>query len=419
MSKSEQFWPTLDGYRDKNIGSLRKSKASGTWKIVHRSGKESLHTTDENEARAQFDKRRGKPRLYNGDINLEQAAAMFLERPGRETATREAYKTSIEHYLLPRYRKERPRDVTPEMIENAFKLIIRNGGVSGKPLSDTTIENIESAWSSFFSYCMSVPLRCSDHNPVTLARASLDDLLNQRRIDSHKGMEEVDDEQEVDKVVTPEEVQLLAAEVGRPRRNRADAIVFAYQMETLCKIAPELGARPSEFLGAKVSDYRRLSRTPTFLFARQRHRRVKAQDPSTWVKKLKSENVNTGKKKREVGVSAYAQEVLNAYVDRGMAEKWLEKDGLLFPSAKGTPLSMSAVLERFRESSDKVLGRRVTPHFFRHTFASRQYAAGQDVRKIAKAMGDTVLVVMTTYLHLIDSEEDYAATAHAAAVGRR
>lgn len=103
-----------------------------------------------------------------------------------------------------------------------------------------------------------------------------------------------------------------------------------------------------------------------------------------------------GSKERVVPVGEIALEALDAYLDRRGGG-----DGPLFRNARGTRLSTrsvhSIVQRRARAAG---LARRVTPHTFRHTFATHLLGEGADLRFIQELLGHSRLSTTQRYTHV-------------------
>ena len=98
----------------------------------------------------------------------------------------------------------------------------------------------------------------------------------------------------------------------------------------------------------------------------------------------------TNKGRRDLPLPAIAVEVLRAQhaddLTCGLIPGWQDFD-LVFPSAVGTPLNQSHVLQRFQ----RVLAEAGLPkrpmHDLRHTYATRLFALGQHPRAVQDLLG--------------------------------
>lgn len=106
-----------------------------------------------------------------------------------------------------------------------------------------------------------------------------------------------------------------------------------------------------------------------------------------------------GRKDRYVPLSSSLVLVLRTYW-----RKYRPKD-TLFPSQRGgCALSKSAVWKICAAAREKAgLSKRVTPHTFRHSFATHLLEAGTDLRTIQILLGHRCLQTTALYLHVAES----------------
>jgi integrase/recombinase XerC len=103
-----------------------------------------------------------------------------------------------------------------------------------------------------------------------------------------------------------------------------------------------------------------------------------------------------GSKERVVPVGEIALEALEAYLDRRGGGH-----GPLFRNARGTRLSTRSVHSIVRRRARAAgLARRVTPHTFRHTFATHLLGEGADLRFIQELLGHSRLSTTQRYTHV-------------------
>lgn len=120
-----------------------------------------------------------------------------------------------------------------------------------------------------------------------------------------------------------------------------------------------------------------------------------------------------GKKERIVPIGRPAAEALTAYVtarekaDGGVTGKVSRSAGLrdhrapLFLNRRGgrlTPRSVERLLEKYLRRSG--MGRAITPHGLRHSFATHLLQAGADLRVIQELLGHARLTTTQRYTHL-------------------
>ncbi|MBN2780286.1 MAG: site-specific tyrosine recombinase XerD [Alphaproteobacteria bacterium] len=114
-----------------------------------------------------------------------------------------------------------------------------------------------------------------------------------------------------------------------------------------------------------------------------------------------------GNKDRIVPLHPIAQEALDAYLKiRSFFMK--NKTDLLFPSKRGASptLSRDAFFKALKQHAVNcgVDPMRVSPHAFRHSFASHLLRGGADLRSVQALLGHEDLATTEIYTHIIDDE---------------
>lgn len=102
-------------------------------------------------------------------------------------------------------------------------------------------------------------------------------------------------------------------------------------------------------------------------------------------------------------VALYAREIRPRF-DRGKGR------GVLFLNARGGPLSRVGawgVIRRAARQAD--IGKRVTPHTLRHTFATHLLEGGADLRAVQEMLGHADLSTTQIYTHV---DRDYLRSVH-------
>ncbi|MCS7226460.1 MAG: tyrosine-type recombinase/integrase [Gloeomargarita sp. SKYB31] len=118
---------------------------------------------------------------------------------------------------------------------------------------------------------------------------------------------------------------------------------------------------------------------------------VEVNARSGWVLVRKGKGV----KERRVPLSAEARQALRAYL-----EVRPQRPGRLFFSRTFQPLTGRDVQRIIAEAARRAgLGRRVTPHTLRHTFATRFLRAGGDLATLQAILGHANLSTTARYLH--------------------
>lgn len=90
---------------------------------------------------------------------------------------------------------------------------------------------------------------------------------------------------------------------------------------------------------------------------------------------------------------------VSGYIDHNIIR--LNPGDLLFPYKEDKHISFDAYAKYLRENSERVLGRRITPHTLRHTHASLMMEQGVDIDTIAARLGHhDSKVTRDIYLHV-------------------
>jgi len=104
-----------------------------------------------------------------------------------------------------------------------------------------------------------------------------------------------------------------------------------------------------------------------------------------------------GGKERVVPIASSA--VLS--VDHYLARFRKEGEGPLFLSGKGAPMDRTAVWERVRYWGKKAgIGKRISPHTLRHSFATHLLENGADLRVIQEMLGHSSIGTTDRYTHI-------------------
>ena len=160
---------------------------------------------------------------------------------------------------------------------------------------------------------------------------------------------------------------------------------LAFRDRALLEFAYATGARVSELVGLTLRD-------------------VMYEDGLARIlgKGAKQRIVPVGR--RALGaVALYAREIRPLF-DRGKSK------GVLFLNARGGPLSRVGawgVIRRAARQAD--IGKRVTPHTLRHTFATHLLEGGADLRAVQEMLGHADLSTTQLYTHV---DRDYLRSVH-------
>ena len=171
-------------------------------------------------------------------------------------------------------------------------------------------------------------------------------------------------------VLTMEEIDLIidSVDLTKSEGQRNKAI-----LETLYSC----GLRVSELVNLKVTN----------LFFEQGYIKVEGK----------------GEKERLVPVSSKAIEEINKY--RKGYRKFLkikpDNENVLFLNRRGKKLSRVMIFTIIKSIADKVgLGKKISPHTFRHSFATHLVSGGADLRAVQEMLGHESILTTEIYTHL-------------------
>jgi integrase/recombinase XerC len=108
-----------------------------------------------------------------------------------------------------------------------------------------------------------------------------------------------------------------------------------------------------------------------------------------------------GDKEREVPMSEFAIDAIDAWLSRGRTRLAAPGSDALFLNRKRGPLAtrdIRRVVERY--GARLLPGRRVTPHTLRHSFATHLLEGGADIRAVQELLGHASVATTQRYTHV-------------------
>lgn len=111
--------------------------------------------------------------------------------------------------------------------------------------------------------------------------------------------------------------------------------------------------------------------------------------------------IGKGNKERMIPIGSYVGEILEQYINDYRAEFNIKNDSLLFFNKHGQRLSREefySILQTIVNSTS--ITRKVSPHTFRHTFATHLLENGADLRSIQELLGHSDISTTTIYTHI-------------------
>jgi integrase/recombinase XerD len=122
-----------------------------------------------------------------------------------------------------------------------------------------------------------------------------------------------------------------------------------------------------------------------------------------------------GAKQRLVPVGSYARRATDAWLVRGRAALAAKGRGTpaLLLGARGGRLSRQAAWEIIQRVADEAGVEHVSPHTFRHSFATHLLEGGADVRVVQELLGHASVATTQIYTQVTaDTLRDMYTTAH-------
>ena len=111
--------------------------------------------------------------------------------------------------------------------------------------------------------------------------------------------------------------------------------------------------------------------------------------------------IGKGNKERMIPIGSYVGEILEQYINDYRAEFNIKNDSLLFFNKHGQRLSREefySILHTIVNSTS--MTKKVSPHTFRHTFATHLLENGADLRSIQELLGHSDISTTTIYTHI-------------------
>ena len=114
-----------------------------------------------------------------------------------------------------------------------------------------------------------------------------------------------------------------------------------------------------------------------------------------------------GNKTRFVPLANYTAELIQEYIKEIQSECKVTKkhEDTLFLNSRGTNMSRVVVFLIIKELTDKAgVSKKISPHTFRHSFATHLLQNGADLRFIQEMLGHSSITTTEVYTHLKNEE---------------
>jgi integrase/recombinase XerD len=110
-----------------------------------------------------------------------------------------------------------------------------------------------------------------------------------------------------------------------------------------------------------------------------------------------------GNKQRFVPIGAHTQKYINFYKDQVRSLQQVKKghEDTLFLNRRGSGLTRAMIFTIIRSLAEKIsLNKTISPHTFRHSFATHLLENGADLRSIQLMLGHESITTTEVYMHL-------------------
>ncbi|MCW3160955.1 site-specific tyrosine recombinase XerD [Chryseobacterium oryctis] len=114
-----------------------------------------------------------------------------------------------------------------------------------------------------------------------------------------------------------------------------------------------------------------------------------------------------GNKTRFVPLADYTADLLKSYINEVRSKSKINKkyEDTLFLNSRGTSMSRVIVFLIIKELTDKAgVSKKISPHTFRHSFATHLLQNGADLRYIQEMLGHSSITTTEIYTHLKTEE---------------
>lgn len=114
-----------------------------------------------------------------------------------------------------------------------------------------------------------------------------------------------------------------------------------------------------------------------------------------------------GNKTRFVPLAGYTAQLLQSYIRDTRSKNKINKkhEDTLFLNSRGTSMSRVIVFLIIKELTDKAgVSKKISPHTFRHSFATHLLQNGADLRYIQEMLGHSSITTTEVYTHLKTEE---------------
>jgi integrase len=394
-----EFVPIL-GYK-----YLFRREPYGTHYILRKQGgkrkPDALGTKDEHEAIRLYELRYGKP-LPAGARNVrgDEAIDEFLSNPYGliKPITVAKHRTTIDCHVRDHLAHLRPSRWTTEMLNTILDLAgTKESEKTGTTLSVSVQKQVRNSISKLCEFCVGEGWIHHSDNPVKGMRKRAWEPKHKKSRVVHRAITK-------DEVVSQAELEAIIDALGDYRKPGIQ------KRRMWVRLMELIGTRISECLALKQSDLLDYGKYGALYVERQVAYRFEPKDQDSWFDPI----LKAAGPPRLVPLTEDARGYLDAYVELGHREGWLQRGGLLFPTERGTPFQPGTIGSDLSTAAKKAgIERRIKSHYLRHTFATKLFAAGYPVEKVAALIGNSKKVCEEVYIGFIPREEEMDAIVEA------
>ena len=108
-----------------------------------------------------------------------------------------------------------------------------------------------------------------------------------------------------------------------------------------------------------------------------------------------------GGKQRLVPLGSYSKKFIQIYIDEVRPFEKIKDEDILFLNRNGKKMSRAMIFTIIRNAAKKVgIKKKISPHTFRHSFATHLLENGADLRTIQLLLGHESIITTEIYTHL-------------------